>query len=157
DNFSNHEFTVMRLLIVSKLARARQDQEQAARLLGAAESLREQNGYLLEPLPRAEYEETLAQVRAQLGPAAFETAWAEGQAMTEAEVVTAALDYVQALIVVVRLPDGGVRSAPPTGTNHGARFARYHQSVYSRDETRFATGRRDHRLDMREERQPMQD
>jgi predicted ATPase/DNA-binding NarL/FixJ family response regulator/DNA-binding XRE family transcriptional regulator len=95
-NFSNREFTVMRLLIVSKLARARQDDEKAAQLLGAAESLREQNGYLLEPLPRAEYEEAIARVRAQLDPAVFETAWAEGQAMTEAEVVTTALDYVQA-------------------------------------------------------------
>jgi predicted ATPase/transcriptional regulator with XRE-family HTH domain/tetratricopeptide (TPR) repeat protein len=102
DNFSNHEFTVMRLLIVSNLARARQDDEQAAQLLGAAESLREQNGYLLEPLPRAEYEEAISQVRAQLDPAVFETAWAEGQAMTEAEVVTAALEYVQARINVVR-------------------------------------------------------
>ncbi len=101
-NFSNREFTFMRLLIVSKLARARQDDEKAAQLLGAAESLREQNGYLLEPLPRAEYEEAIAQVRAQLDPAGFETAWVEGQAMTEAEVVTAALDYLQAQFDVVR-------------------------------------------------------
>jgi len=53
--------------------------------LGAAESLRQNDGYLLEPLPRAEYEETLARVRAQLDPTVFETAWAEGQAMTGAE------------------------------------------------------------------------
>jgi predicted ATPase/tetratricopeptide (TPR) repeat protein len=102
DNFSNHEFTVMRLLIVSKLARVRQDHKQASQLLGAAESLREQNGYLLEPLPRAEYEEAISQVRAQLDPAVFETAWADGQAMTEAEVVTAALEYLQAQFDVVR-------------------------------------------------------
>ena len=90
------------MLIVSKLARARQDDEQAAQLLGAAESLREQDGYLLEPLPRAEYEEALAQVRAQLDPTAFETAWAEGQAMAGAEVVITALEYVQAQFDVVR-------------------------------------------------------
>jgi len=101
-NFSNREFTVMRLLIVSKLACTHQDYEKAAQLLGAAESLREQNGYLLEPLPRAEYEEAIARVRAQLDPAVFETAWAEGQAMTVAEVVTAALDYLQVQFDVVR-------------------------------------------------------
>jgi tetratricopeptide (TPR) repeat protein len=101
-NFSNREFSVMRLLIVSKLARARQGYEKAAQLLGAAESLREQNNHLFEPLPRAEYEEAIAQVRAHLDPAVFETAWADGQAMTEAEVVTAALEYVQAQFDVVR-------------------------------------------------------
>jgi predicted ATPase/class 3 adenylate cyclase len=101
-NFSNREFTVMRLLIVSKLARVRQDDEKAAQLLGAAESLREQNHYLFEPLPREEYEEAIAQVRAHLDPAVFATAWADGQAKTEAEVVTAALEYVQAQFDVVR-------------------------------------------------------
>ncbi len=101
-NFSNREFSIVRLLIVSKLALAHQDYEKAAQLLGAVESLREQNGYLLEPLPRAEYEEAIAQLRAQLDPAVFEAAWAEGQAMTEAEVVTAALDYLQAQFDVVK-------------------------------------------------------
>jgi len=101
-NFSNREFTVIRLLIVSKLACTRQDYEKAAQLLGAAESLREQIGYRLEPLPRAEYEEAIVQLRAQLDPAVFEAAWAEGQAMTEAEVVISALDYLQAQFDGVR-------------------------------------------------------
>jgi hypothetical protein len=46
-NFSNREFSTERLLIVGKLALAHQDYEEAARLFGAAEALREQNGYLL--------------------------------------------------------------------------------------------------------------
>jgi tetratricopeptide (TPR) repeat protein len=100
-NFSNREFSVARLLIVGKLAFAHQDYEEAARLYGAAEALRDQSGYLLEPLPRTEYEEAIALVRAQLDPAVFEAAWAEGQAMTEAEVVTSALNYVQAQVGVM--------------------------------------------------------
>ncbi len=94
-NFSNREFSTERLLIVGKLALAHEDYEEAARLFGAAEALREQNGYLLEPLPRAEYKEAVAQVRAPLDPFVFETAWGEGQAMTEAEAITFALGYLQ--------------------------------------------------------------
>ena len=94
-NFSNREFSTERLLIVGKLALAHEDYEEAARLFGAAEALREQNGYLLEPLPRAEYKEAVAQARAPLYPLVFETAWGEGQAMTEAEAITFALGYLQ--------------------------------------------------------------
>lgn len=100
-HFSNREFSVMRLLIVSKLACTRQDYEKAAQLLAAAESFGEQHGYRLEPLPRAEYEEAATHVRTQLDPAAFETAWAKGQAMTEAEAITSALDYLRAEFDVV--------------------------------------------------------
>jgi predicted ATPase/DNA-binding SARP family transcriptional activator/tetratricopeptide (TPR) repeat protein len=94
-NFSSREFSTARLLIVGKLALAHEDYEAAASLFGAAESLREQNGYLLEPLPRAEYNEAVAQVRAPLDPLVFETAWREGHAMAEAEAITFALGYVQ--------------------------------------------------------------
>jgi hypothetical protein len=50
-NFSNREFSIARLLIVGKLACATSDYEEAARLFGAVEALRQQFGYLLEPLP----------------------------------------------------------------------------------------------------------
>jgi hypothetical protein len=95
-NISNREFSIMRLLIVGKLAYIHQDFEKAAQLLGSAESLREQNNYLFEPAIRAEYVEAVAQVRAQLYPAVFEVAWAEGQVMIEAEAITSALVYLQA-------------------------------------------------------------
>jgi len=94
-NFSNREFSVVRLLIVGKLARACQDYEEAARLFGAAEALQEQHGYLLEPLPHTEYEEVVAQVRMQLEAAVFDAAWAEGQGMTEEVAITFALGYLQ--------------------------------------------------------------
>ena len=95
-NVSNREFSVARLLIVAKLALAREEYGAAARLFGMVEALREQSGSLLEPLPRAEYKEAVAQVRTQLEDGAFEAAWAEGHAMTEAEAVASALSYLQA-------------------------------------------------------------
>ncbi len=101
-NFSNREFSIVRLLIVGKLARARQDYREAARLFGAAEALRDQSGYLLEPLPRAEYEEVVAKVQMQLETGIFDAAWGEGQGMTE-EVATAfALGYLQRQFDMVR-------------------------------------------------------
>lgn len=95
-NVSNREFSIVRLLLVGKLARAHEDYEAAIRLFGVIEALRAQNGYLLEPLPRAEYEEAVAHVRTQLEIGAFKAAWAEGHAMTEAEAVASALYYLQA-------------------------------------------------------------
>jgi tetratricopeptide (TPR) repeat protein len=95
-NVSNREFSIARLLIVAKLARAHEDYVAATRLFGVVEALQEQNGYLLEPLPQAEYEEAVAHVRTQLETGAFEAAWAEGHAMTEAEAVASALCYLQA-------------------------------------------------------------
>src|SRR6266568_7568635 len=94
-NFSNREFSIARLLIVGKLACVHSDYAEASRLFWADEALRNQFGLLLEPLPRAECEEAIAQVRAQLDPAVFETAWAKRQAMTEAEAITSALDYLR--------------------------------------------------------------
>jgi len=95
-NVSNREFSIARLLIVAKLALAREEYIMPARLFGVVEALGEQIGYLLEPLPRAEYEEVVAQVRAQLKTGDFESAYTEGHAVTEAEAVASALSYVQA-------------------------------------------------------------
>jgi predicted ATPase/DNA-binding CsgD family transcriptional regulator len=96
-NFSNREFSVARLLIVGKLALAHHDYEEAVQLFGAAEALREQNGYLLEPLPRVEYSEAIAEVQKYLDTTVFEVAWAKGQAMAEAEAIIFALDYVHSV------------------------------------------------------------
>jgi predicted ATPase/DNA-binding SARP family transcriptional activator len=95
-NVVNREWSVSRLLIVGQLARRRQDYEAATRLLGGIEALRGQGGYLLEPLPQAEYEEAVADVRLQLEPEAFSTAWAAGLTMTEAGAITSALSYLHA-------------------------------------------------------------
>ena len=100
-NVSNREFSIARLLMVGKLACAHGDYEKAIRLLGAAEALRNQFGYLLEPLPYAEYEEAVAKVQTHLDTAVFEAAWAKGHAMTEAEATTSALGYVHSQLNVM--------------------------------------------------------
>jgi len=94
-NVSNREFSIARMLIVGKLARAHGDYVAATRLFGAVGALRKQNGSLLEPLPQAEYEEAIAHLRMQLETVAFEATWAEGHVMTEAEAVSSALCYLQ--------------------------------------------------------------
>lgn len=58
----------------------------AARLWGTAEALREAIGVPLRSFERAINEWGIAKVRGQLGEESFATAWAEGRAMTPAEV-----------------------------------------------------------------------
>jgi tetratricopeptide (TPR) repeat protein len=94
-NFSNREFSLVRLLVVGKLASSHEDYEAASQLFGAVEALRKQSGYLLEPLPQTEYEEAVIHVRMQLEAGAFEAAWTEGHTMTEAEAIAFALCYLQ--------------------------------------------------------------
>ena len=52
--------------------------EHAARLLGAAEALREATGAPLSPRERVRYDRDVSIVRAGLGEAAFVAAWATG-------------------------------------------------------------------------------
>jgi ATP/maltotriose-dependent transcriptional regulator MalT len=59
----------------------------ATQLWGTAEVEREQCGLPMFPVDRRDYEATVAQVRLQLGEATFAAAWAEGRALTPAEVV----------------------------------------------------------------------
>jgi predicted ATPase len=61
----------------------------AARLWGAAESLRERYGIPLPPDEREYYEPAVAAVRIMLGEQAFSTAWAEGRVMTLEQVLAA--------------------------------------------------------------------
>jgi DNA-binding CsgD family transcriptional regulator len=61
----------------------------AARLYGAAESLRDANSIPIQPVYRAEYDRSVAATRAQLGEQAFAAAWAEGRTMTPEQVLAA--------------------------------------------------------------------
>ncbi len=61
----------------------------AGRLWGAAEALREAMGTLIPPVYRADYEQSIAATRAQLGQKAFAAAWAEGRAMTPDQALAA--------------------------------------------------------------------
>jgi predicted ATPase/class 3 adenylate cyclase len=73
------------------LARARGDASRAARLLGAAEALREVAGAAMLAIERAEYDAELARLRAALAPAALAEAWADGRSLTMDEAVGLAL------------------------------------------------------------------
>jgi tetratricopeptide (TPR) repeat protein len=68
--------------------------EQAAHLLGAADAVHagvDPSGALLEPANRAEWEHTLAVVRAQLTEPAWAAAWAAGHTLTLDEALATAL------------------------------------------------------------------
>jgi hypothetical protein len=63
----------------------------AARLFAAAETLRVRIGAPGRPRDREQISALVADVRAQLGSAAFDTAWAEGAAMLLDEAIVDAL------------------------------------------------------------------
>jgi hypothetical protein len=55
--------------------------DRAAQLFGAAAALRAMIGAPLPPIDRADYEQDVAAVRAQLDAATFQTAWEAGHKM----------------------------------------------------------------------------
>jgi hypothetical protein len=69
--------------------------DRAARMLGAAEALREVMGMRAfarsADYQRTDYEDVLAATRAALGDEAFASAWAEGRMMTVEDAVAYAL------------------------------------------------------------------
>ena len=79
-------FCLERLAIV---AAAQGKHTWVARLLGAAESLRESRGIPVTPAERADYEPAMAVAQASLGEQAFAAAWAEGRSMIFEQVLAA--------------------------------------------------------------------
>jgi tetratricopeptide (TPR) repeat protein len=63
--------------------------EQATRLLGAAETVREAINAPLPPIDRADYDHIVGTVRAQLDKAVFAVAWAEGRTMALEQALSA--------------------------------------------------------------------
>ncbi len=63
------------------MARAQQQPQRAARLLGTAEALRQAIGSTMHAYERVEYQKEVAPVRAALDAATFDAAWAAGRAM----------------------------------------------------------------------------
>jgi hypothetical protein len=66
--------------------------DKAAQLLGASTLLLVELGADFDPVNKPFITEYTADVRAQLGEAVFEAAWAEGQAMTLEQAIAYALD-----------------------------------------------------------------
>jgi hypothetical protein len=70
----------------------RRQEYQAARLLGAAEALRESINSHMTDDERVEYDREVSALRAQMAETAFVSAWAEGRAMTMEQAIAEALN-----------------------------------------------------------------
>lgn len=68
---------------------AQGEPERAARLWGAADSLREMISVSLPPVDRTDYERVVEQVRAQLGEKIFSAAWVAGRTMASEQTFAA--------------------------------------------------------------------
>jgi predicted ATPase/class 3 adenylate cyclase len=73
------------------LATARKDFPRAARLLAAAEAIREVAEAVMVGTERAEYDAAVGELRAALDATALDSAWAEGRRMTTDEAVALAI------------------------------------------------------------------
>jgi hypothetical protein len=78
------------------IAIAQSQVQRAARLLGAAESLRERINTPMTALERSEYDQHVAALQAQMDEPAFAAAWAEGRALTMEQAVDYALQEMNA-------------------------------------------------------------
>ena len=88
--------------------------EQAARLAAAATALLEAIGTEMWPIDRADYERGLAAVRAQLGEAAFATAWEAGRALPVERAIAAATRTANEVTETLSWPNPAA-----AGTNTG--------------------------------------
>ncbi len=75
---------------IAAVTATRGQPRRAARLLGAAATLREAGGTPLRPVDRADYDRTVTAARTALGDNAFAAAWAEGRALSLEQTVAEA-------------------------------------------------------------------
>jgi tetratricopeptide (TPR) repeat protein len=73
------------------VACAKGNVEEAVKLFGAVDALLQSPGASMPPAERAEYDQVLAVAEGELSETIFAAAWAEGQAMTMEQAVTAVL------------------------------------------------------------------
>jgi hypothetical protein len=73
------------------IAKAMEQPDQAARLLGAAEALRQKIEIDMTPSEREEYEKEVADLKANMNEKEFNTLWAEGKSMTMEQAIQLAL------------------------------------------------------------------
>ena len=83
--------TIQMLEGLARVAVVQESHDRSARLLGAAEGLREEIGASLPPADHDQHEGTVTTLRAELGEELFAAAWAEGRAMSLEEAVEFAL------------------------------------------------------------------
>ena len=82
----------------------------AARLWGAAETLREAIAAPIPPVVRPMFERAMAATRTQLGEQAFVAAWAEGRAMSPEQVLAAQ----EREVMLTKVPTDQPQTPPPT-------------------------------------------
>jgi DNA-binding NarL/FixJ family response regulator len=80
----------------ASVAAAEHDLQRAVRLWGAAEALRDTVGLPMPPHRRRRHTAAITAARAELGDDAFETAWADGRALSVDEAMSFALDTAEA-------------------------------------------------------------
>jgi predicted ATPase/DNA-binding CsgD family transcriptional regulator len=80
--------------------------QRAARLLGAAEAMREAINAPLQPDERTDYDHIVGTIRAQLDEAAFAVAWAQGRSMTPEQALASPTQET--------MPQAAPASQPPT-------------------------------------------
>lgn len=76
------------------IAKVQEDDQRAARLLGAAEILRENINIPMMPTERVEYDREVSDLRANMDETAFAKAWAEGRALTMEQAIEYALEII---------------------------------------------------------------
>ena len=81
-----HEFECLAFIAITQ-----SQLQRAARLLGAAESIRENLNSPMTATERVEYDQNVSSLRAQMEQSDFATAWAEGRAMTLEQAIEFAL------------------------------------------------------------------
>jgi tetratricopeptide (TPR) repeat protein len=77
---------------IAFIAKALEQTDRSARLLGAAESLREKIGTDMTPQEREEYEKEVADLKANIDEKLFASLWADGRSMTMEEAIELALE-----------------------------------------------------------------
>jgi predicted ATPase len=100
---------------LASIALARADARQAARLLGAAEAMRDAIGTVIAPCERLQHNQTSQAVRTLLGDEAFDTALRQG-ALASPDELTADLPSAENLTPAASPPDEPSRGGPaPAG------------------------------------------
>jgi ATP/maltotriose-dependent transcriptional regulator MalT len=97
------------------VAKARQQPERAARLVGAATVFLDTTRVTLDSANRRDYDRIVADVRAMLDEAACATAWAEGRAMAIMQAVAYALEPMPKEMLPVPLEPATPAAPYPAG------------------------------------------
>ena len=101
ESISSREEVASDLTLLAEIATAAGEGRRAARLLGAATTIMAETGDVLTTFMRRRFERTAGELRAALGDADFDAAWAEGRSSLDgvvSEAAAASTDDLRTLI-----------------------------------------------------------